>query len=33
MMQETGLADQQSELLPLRREEVVQVMLASGTKP
>ena len=33
MMQETGLADQQSELLPLRREELFQVMLASGTKP
>jgi ubiquinone/menaquinone biosynthesis C-methylase UbiE len=32
IMQETGLTELQSELLPLRREELFQVMLASGIK-
>ena len=32
LMQDTGLAELQSELLPLRREELFQVMLASGIK-
>ena len=32
IMQETGLTELQSELLPLRREELFQVMLASGMK-
>ena len=32
IMQETGLTELQSELLPLRREELFQVILASGIK-